>query len=352
MTRTTPRRVLVVQTAFLGDVILATPLLRAARQLWPEAELDFLCIPQTATLLRGNPLLRRVIPYDKRGREKGPVSFLRLARQLRARSYDLALIPHRSLRSAALAALARIPVRVGFDRSAGRKFFTHVVRYRRDRHEVERNLDLLRPFGPVPSGLRPELHPSHEDVQIVDSVQRRFRVERFVAAAPGSVWPTKRWPAAYYAELSRELRRRTGLRTVLVGGEADRPICERVEKESGGAAVSAAGQLTPLQSAELIRRAALLVTNDTAPLHMASAVGTPVVAIFGPTVPELGFGPYGVANHVAGLDLPCRPCSEHGGNKCPIGTFECMLGLKPEKVLGLVLELYDEIQATERVPAR
>lgn len=334
------RSILIVQTAYLGDVILATPLIRVARSLWPEAAIDFLCIPQTEPLLQGHPLLRRTIPYDKRGSAKGLRGSWRVVQELRSARYDLALVPHRSLRSALVVCLAGIPTRVGFDRSTGRRLLTATVPYRRGVHEVERNLDLLRPFGRVtPSS--PELFPSDQDRSVVDKALCEVGHSAFVALAPGSVWATKRWPAQYFAELAARIQRQIGLSVILVGGPNDRSLCQEIA-ETNPSALNLAGHLTPLQSAEVIRRAQLLVTNDTAPLHMASAMGTPTVAIFGPTVPAFGFGPYRIPHRIAELDLPCRPCSEHGGRSCPIGTHECMLELKPAAVFRQVEELLEE----------
>jgi len=337
------RRVLIVQTAYLGDVILATPLIRAAKTLWPEAEVDFLCIPQTAGLLEGHPLLSRLFVHDKRRALRGLADFLPTAFALRQRHYDVALVPHPSLRSALLVAFAGAAVRVGFDRNAGRWLYTHVVPYEKEKHEVERNLRLLDPFGGFPGPVRPELFPSEQDRLRVQQLLEGMPGD-FVAVAPGSVWPTKRWLPEGFAQVCRWLAERHDLGCVLIGGVDDRELAERVAKLAGGAAVSLAGKLTPLQSAEVVRRARALVTNDTAPLHMASAVGTPVVAIFGPTVPEFGFGPYAVPNRIAQLDLSCRPCAPHGGKRCPLGTFACMRDLSAERVYDLVVQLLEEVK--------
>ena len=341
------QRVLIVQTAYLGDVILATPLIRGSTTLWPQAEVDFLCIPQTASLLEGHPLIRRLLVYDKRRLARGLLAFLPTALTLRRRRYDVALVPHPSLRSALLAFLSAAPTRVGFDRNAGRWLYTDVVPYDRALHEVRRNLRLLEPFGRLPEGLRPELFPTSQDRERVEMLLGDAG-DRFAAVAPGSVWPTKRWLPERFAQVCRWLAERHGLRCVVIGGADDSTLAGHVAELSGGAAVNLAGRLTPLQSAEVVRRARVLVTNDTAPLHMASAVGTPVVAVFGPTVPEFGFGPYGVPNRVAQVELPCRPCAPHGGKRCPLGTFACMRELSAEHVYRLVVQLLEE---TEREPA-
>jgi heptosyltransferase-2 len=167
------------------------------------------------------------------------------------------------------------------------------------------------------------------DDAAVDSWLAAHRVPpRFLALAPGSIWGTKRWP--YY----RELISRLDQPVVIVGGTDDAPLAESVAENSAGSAISAAGALSLRQAAALIRRASLLVTNDSAPLHLATAVGTPIVALFGPTVPEFGFGPRRAGDLTLGrADLPCRPCSKHGPPTCPLGHHRCMRELSVESVM-------------------
>ena len=150
---------------------------------------------------------------------------------------------------------------------------------------------------------------------------------RFIALAPGSIWGTKRWP--YYAELAAGLERPC----VVVGGAEDRSLADAIVAAAPGRAVSSAGELGLRVSAALIQRAAVLVTNDSAPLHLATAVGTPIVALFGPTVPDFGFGPRRAGDASLGLDgLVCRPCSKHGPETCPLGHHRCMRELAVETV--------------------
>ncbi len=330
-------RVLVVQTAFPGDVVLTIPLIAELKAQLPGAAIDVVVTPAAGGLLDGHPALRSVLPYDKHGSDRGIGGFLRLARVLRRNSYDVALIPHRSLRSALLAFCARIPGRCGFHRSAGWMLFTDVVRYDPARHEIERNLSLLTPIVPGAAGFRfPTLHPSAADQAVVDAFLNEAQIPPgtpMVAVAPGSVWATKRWPEERFAGLLRKLE---GEWTVLIGGEGDVELCGRLKREAGGDHCAvAAGKLSLLQSAALIGRCRLIVTNDSAPMHLALAMGTRVVAIFGPTVPEFGFGPKGDSDVVVQADgLHCRPCAIHGGKNCPLGTLECMMGVGVEEVFG------------------
>ncbi|MEO7456720.1 MAG: lipopolysaccharide heptosyltransferase II [Gemmatimonadaceae bacterium] len=321
---------LVVQTSFLGDTVLTTPLLV---QLARRGPVDVVATPASAALLANHPAVRTVIAYDKRGADKGLFGFLGLARRLRENHYDAALLAQGSWRSATLALLAGIPSRTGFSTSAGRLLYTKRATYRDDLHHAARLLMLSRPNGrePLVDELRPSLYPGVPERAAVDALLATAGIaggERFVVLAPGSVWGTKRWP--YYAELAAMLA--TSSRVVVVGGPADAELAKAIVA-AAPRAVDATGQLSLLASAELIGRAAVLVTNDSAPLHLGSAMGTPTVAIFGPTVPDFGFGPLAPVHVVLGeTTLTCRPCDRHGPQRCPLGHHRCMRDLSAESV--------------------
>ncbi|MCK4590291.1 MAG: lipopolysaccharide heptosyltransferase II [Candidatus Latescibacteria bacterium] len=329
-------KILVIQTAFIGDLVLTTPLVRAIRRGFPYARISVLAIPQTADLLVGNPHIDDVILYDKRGKERGIRAFLKLGNRLRKEHFDLAIVPHRSFRSALLTALSGIRQRIGFNTSIGAFLFTHRAFYRKDVHEIERNLDLLLPFGIYLEDKNPEIFPSPQDQEWVAEFLWRNEIQashRLVAIAPGSVWPTKCWLPERFTEVARLLFKKFGTMTVLIGGVADRQLCQQIAKAlPSGVGAVAAGQMSLRQSAALLERCTLLLSNDSAPVHLAAAMKTPVVAIFGPTVPAFGFAPWGEGNTVVQKQLKCRPCGIHGGGKCPRGHFQCMKGISPEQV--------------------
>lgn len=324
----------------MGDLVLSTPLFEAARTRLGAGRIGAVVRPETANLLRNNPHVDDIFVYDKQGAQKGLLELIRLARRLRDAAYDAALIPHRSLRSALLGFLAGIPVRVGFDRSAGRLLLTDQVTYR-SVHEVERNLALFASWEVDTKGIRPALYPDDADRKRVDALVRESGIspsEPLLGVSPGSVWATKRWLPGRYAALIRRLAEEYGYRSVLFGSSGDRPLCDEIAAESGVDPLNAAGRLSLLQSAALAARCAAFVSNDTGMGHVAAAMGTPVVAIFGPTVPELGFVPYGQGHRVVEIPLDCRPCSSHGGNRCPIGTHDCMRGIAVERVIEAVAD--------------
>ena len=315
---------LVVQTAFLGDVVLTTPLLTALAER--HGPVDVVVTPGGAVLLQGHPAVRELIRYDKNGRDAGLAGLWRMAAGLRARRYARAYLPHRSWRSAALALLARVPDRTGFADSPAAITYTTRVTRAPTGHEVERLLALAgrrtRADPPVSLAL------SAEDETAADRWLAERRVPPgFTAMAPGSIWGTKRWP--YYPALAAALEGPV----VVVGGGEDVALADAVVAAAPGRAWSAAGALGLRASAALIRRARVLVTNDSAPLHLATAVGTPLVAVFGPTVPEQGFGPRGSRSLALGhAGLACRPCSAHGPRVCPLGHHRCMRELPVETV--------------------
>jgi heptosyltransferase II len=336
-------RALVVQTSFLGDMVLTTPLIE---RLAARGPVDVVATPANAALLANHPLVRRIIPYDKRGVHAGIGGFRSIARLVSAESDDdVAYLAQGSWRSAALARVAGYSHRVGFDTSAGRALYTRLVRYAADRHHAERLWSLGAADGDDRGGPpRPRLFPGGAEEDAVAGVLAGggHQGEPLIALAPGSVWATKRWP--YYAALARRL---TSLgRVVIVGSADDAEAARDIVRETDGGAIDATGQLSLLASAALIGRARVLVTNDSAPLHLASAMNTPTVALFGPTVPAFGFGPLAERARVAGVEtLPCRPCDRHGPSVCPLTHWRCMRDLSVAAVEAAVAEVQMEKNA-------
>lgn len=234
-----------------------------------------------------------------------------------------------------MAAFAGIPERVGFDTSAGRPFYTRAIEYRPDKHHAERLLRLAGVENPDSSRIRPRLFPGDKERIAVDRMLARVPGS-FIVFAPGSAWGTKRWP--FFPELARLLAGEFHI--VVIGGEAEAQLAGAIEIAAPGKTLDATGELSVLESAELTRRALAIVSNDSAPMHLASAMNTPTVAVFGPTVPEFGFGPLADAWVVAGVqDLDCRPCDRHGPQRCPLGHWRCMRELSAGQVLTLLQTL-------------
>jgi len=329
-------RSLVIQTSFLGDMVLTTPLIR---ELARRGEVDVVATPANAGLLAHNPHVRHVYRYDKRGAHAGARGFREIVRLAKAHAdNDTAYLAQGSVRSAALAVAAGCQDRIGFESSSGRWLYTRRYPYHREWHHAER-LWSLSGHGDgaraAAAALKPELFPGPAEEE---QVQRLLDVnahagEPLLAIAPGSVWATKRWP--YFAALARRLALLG--RVVVIGGADDTPLAEAIRAETFGNAIDATGTLSLLASAALIGRSAVLASNDSAPLHLASAMDTPTVALFGPTVPALGFGPLSSASRVGEVAmLDCRPCDAHGPRSCPLGHWRCMRDLTVAEVLDAV----------------
>ncbi len=327
---------LVIQTSFLGDVILTTPLIA---ELAKRGPVDALVTPEGAAVLANNPNLRTVFRYDKRNTYGSALGLWQTIKAIRARRpYEKAYLAQGSLRSGMLGIMTGARERIGFATSTGRLLYTTEVQYRPELHHAERLLSLAMAGAAVVSDepVRPRLYPSDDDRAIVDSFVRRGANgdAPFVALAPGSAWGTKRWP--YYVELAKRLA--PDYRVAIVGSRADTEVAARIADALGAdAVINTVGSLSLLASADLIGRAQAIVTNDSAPQHLASAMGTPTLTIFGPTVPEFGFGPLAERRGVAGHEyLECRPCHRHGPQRCPLGHWRCMRELTTDHIMSLL----------------
>jgi heptosyltransferase II len=337
MRELTFQKILVIQTAFIGDAILTLPLLQVLKRNYPQSTIDVVAVPRTVEIFSNHPAIFNIHVYDKHGKDKGIRAFWKLRNQLSKQSYDFIVVPHRSMRSAMLTWLLNPRKSIGFDRSAGRVLFTDVVRYESQKHEIDRNLSLLNPLMiKLDTDPLPIVYPSDHDIQVVNSLLDRLALgsnSRLIAIAPGTIWYTKRWPAERFSALCDLLSNDCDT-IFLLGAQEDMDLCNAIQEATPKANIEIiAGKLSLLQSAELIRRCKVIVSNDSAPMHLAVAVGIPVIAIFGATVPEYGFAPRGPHDSVVEIKgLPCRPCAIHGGKVCPIKTFECMLSISPEMI--------------------
>lgn len=321
-----PRKIVIIQSAFLGDSVLTIPLAREVKSRWPDCRLSIATLKKTASLFNDCGWIDEIILDRKSGFLNKTIGAFKMAGELRKRNFDLALIPHRSFRSALIARLARIPRRVGFEKSAGKFLLTQAVPFPWTTHDIERNLSLLSALpGRPPAG--PEAAYLYADADSLKSVLKRLEKEtggkpaEIIGIHPGSVWPTKRWPARRFKELCRRFFEE-GYLPVLVGGPQDQALCAEIGQASG--ALNWAGKTSVAELKALISRISLFITNDSGPMHIATGLGIPTLAIFGATTRELGFFPYGPRHRVIEKTLACRPCGLHGRKKCPRGHFLCM----------------------------
>ncbi len=324
------KRILITQLGFIGDVILSTPVIGALRERFPEAELTVLTTVAAAPLIEFHPARVNVITYDKRGSEKGLKGFLKLKNELQSRKFDAVFALHKSSRTALLHFLAQIPHRYGFKESSLPFLYSRTVSRKAYPHDVERNLSILKTIDLEVKNPKLEIGFSEETKSKIEPLLPK---QKFAVIAPGSVWRTKRWTVQGFSDLVKNLSNE-GYEIVLIGSKDEEVIGETICKRFGGELKNYIGKLSLIESAAIVSRANVVVSNDSSPLHLASTFNIPTVALFCATVPSFGFGPYQQPSRILGVDnLYCRPCRRHGGTFCPTGTHACQTGIKVEEVV-------------------
>jgi len=331
----------------MGDILLTTPVLRAIRQKWPEGRICFLTKERFAPVLQGNPHVDELLTL-KEG--SGLAELYSLGRSLARGRWHILADFHSSLRSHLIRKLVPADFTVTYTKSRLKRsllIYARLDLYGPDSLSVpERYAACLAPFG-----VRLDEGPC----ELILDDSDRHPAEKLIAArwpdspellavAPGAAWPTKRWPAEFFAEAAAGLAERHGLKVILLGSEKDLDVCEQVVEYLGQKnCLNLAGKLSLRGSAAAVEASKILLSNDTGLMHIATAVGTPVVAVFGCTTSHLGYFPYQAAKaKVVETKLYCRPCTHNGRRRCPLGHFRCMRDIKVERVVNAAEELMRE----------
>ncbi len=309
-------KILIIQTAFIGDVVLATALVESIKKELPKSSVDFLLRKGNEDLLKNHPKINRLLIFNKKeGKYK---NLFRLLLDIRKERYDYIINPHRFGTSGFLTALSRAKNKLGFDKNPFSFFYSKKYKHQLDggMHETERNHLLISDL--VQSKVeKPKLYPSERDYEVIPN-------EDYVCMAPASVWFTKQYPEKSWVDLANRIPK--GIKIFLIGGPGDKDLCQRIADASSSQDISnKAGAYSFLQSAALISKAKMTYANDSAPMHFASAMNAPVTAIYCSTVPAFGFGPLSEQSYIAEYQekLECRPCGIHGKKNCPLGHFNC-----------------------------
>lgn len=312
-------RILIIQTAFLGDVILATPVISELKRISPDAIVDILVKSGNESLLENNPNLNRIHVFNKKsGKLKG--IFL-LIKAFRKNKYDLIINLHRFGSSGIIAGLSGGKKVIGYKKNPFSFLYSEKFEHRigDGTHEVERNLSLIKHLGGR-NYSRPELFPSEADLEVV----KPFSNGAYVTMAPASVWFTKQLPKEKWIELIDQ--QSTDHLVYLLGAPSDNELCN--DLVSNDKVINLAGKLSLLQSAALMKNAKMNFVNDSGPLHLASSMNAPTTAFFCSTDPSFGFGPLAENRTVKEVkNLDCRPCGLHGHKNCPEGHFKCGHGI-------------------------
>jgi lipopolysaccharide heptosyltransferase II len=313
------KKVLIIQTAFIGDVILATPLVSELVSKYPQIEIDFLVRKGNESLLANQPNVKTVYTLDKKkGKFKQIVHFVKTFRQNR---YDEIINLHRFASSGIITILSRAKKTVGFNKNPLYLFYTLKVNHEigNGEHEIVRNLRLIKHHG-CSLDAQPKLFPSNSDFEFV----KKYKEKTYYCLAPSSVWFTKQLPKEKWIELINSFKENESV--YLLGGPGDKNLCEEIISNSTNVnCQNLAGELSFLQSSALMVDAKMNFVNDSGPLHICSAMNAPVSAFFCSTTPLFGFGPTRPNGKVIETEekLDCKPCGLHGHKACPKGHFKC-----------------------------
>lgn len=335
-------RILVIQTAFPGDSVLALPFIQELKRLNPGDEIDVVSAPVSAEIFEHSPSVAGVHIFHKRGEHKGVRGLTKFASELKEKKYSRLYSLHRSFRTTLIMSLAGAQESTGFDIAALSFLYDKRVKYVHTDHEVKRNLNMLLDYSDDRWKIMPEVVATRDQKTRVESFLHGIKNgQKIIVIFPGSVWETKRYPIKYYAEVAAALSSQ-GYTVVIGGSAAEKEMGTEIVRLAGEKIYNICGEFSIIESIELLRHVSLVITNDSAPTHFAMAAGTPVLTIYCSTVPEFGFYGYSVRSHHLTKDVTCKPCGVHGHKKCPTSGFECGTGLYPYEVLNKVNEILTE----------
>jgi heptosyltransferase-2 len=318
------QKVLVIQTAFIGDVILATPIIEAIHQHSFSVQIDILVRKGNESLFENHPFINEVIVWNKKdGKYRNLFNILQ---KIRSKKYSVVINCQRFAAAGFLTAFSNARVKIGFDKNPFSSFFTYKLPHqiKNGLHECARNLSLLAPIS-INGSIQPKLYPP----------TLNFRPPLpYICLAPASVWFTKQWPAEKWVELIATIPEKCTI--YLTGAPLDKALCDEIIKKSNRKnTINLSGKLSLLQSAALFKGAEMNYVNDSAPMHLCSAINAPVTAIYCSTIPEFGFGPLSDNSHILQTKekLSCRPCGLHGFKSCPEKHFRCALNIEIEAII-------------------
>ena len=327
------KRILIIQTASIGDVILATPVLEKLHHHYPDAEIDFLLKKGNERLFDGHPFLHELLIWDK-SKEKYK-NLKKLIIQIRENKYDSVINIQRFASSGLITVLSKAKLKVGFNKNPLSPLFNIRVKHtihNNNLHETERNINLIKRF--TDETLFPvTLYPLQRDF----AKMSQFKTVRYITISPASLWFTKQYPEEKWIEFIKEIDGDT--RIYFLGSKSDSGLCDSIIDKSGHEnSMNLAGRLSFLESAALMKDAVMNFMNDSAPLHLASAVNAKTTAIFCSTTPSFGFGPLSDDSVVIETkeELKCKPCGLHGLKDCPEDHFRCAMTIDKNELLNRI----------------
>ncbi len=323
------RKILIIQTAFLGDCILTLPLINTVKKCL-SAHVSVLVTPAFKDVFKNSPSVDKVIVYDKKGADRGPANFLNLVKIIKNEKFEQAFLPQRSFRSGLIAFLSGIPKRIAFKRGGAKFLATERCEYDWDKHEVERLLNLARLAGCKKPVKEFSLIPDNNLIRKYKDLFSNHSTKKVLGICVQSEWKTKQWPVERYKNLIKEVWKDF---TIVIIGKNHEKWDEDV--------INLTGKTSVKELLAAVSCLDILLSNDTGVMHIGAAFKKPVIAIFGPTVPGMGFSPYGNMHKIIEVPLNCRPCSLHGPQRCPLKHFKCMRDIEIKRIKK---DLYDKVK--------
>ena len=326
-----PQKILIIQTAFIGDVVLATPIIEALATAFPQAQLDFLLRKGNEHLLHNHPKLNSTLIWDKKSNKTK--NLLGIISKIRKTKYDAVFNAQRFFSSGLITAFSGAKYKVGFDKNplsfAFNKKVEHRISSKGTQHETERNLQLIEDFVPQAKG-HIKLYPSSEDFNNTT----KYKKDKYIVIAASSVWFTKQFPVSKWVGLIRKIDNSYNI--YLIGAPSDRAQADEIIHQTKASnCINLCGEFSMLESAALMQDAKMNYVNDSAPMHFASAMNAAICAVFCSTVPAFGFGPISERANIVEIEenLDCRPCGLHGKKACPEEHFKCANNITTEQLL-------------------
>jgi heptosyltransferase-2 len=344
------KRILIVRTDRIGDMILSTPVIKALRDANPFSYIAMMVTPYTKIIVEGNPYLDEIIIYDKQGKEKSWFASFKFAFELKKKRFNLAVVLNPSNRSNLIPFLAGIPRRVGYNRKLGFLLTDRIkdIKYEGKKHEIEYNLDLVRHIGVEPQDKNTFMPVSPESEKWVENIFKEKNiapVDKLIVLNPGSSDNSQIWPAERYAAVGEKLAQK-GYKIVILGGPADREIAQQVMSQMQSPFINMVGNNNISQAASFLKKCSLFISRDTGLMHIASSIGVPIIAIFGRNQAGLSpvrWGPHNKKSLVLHKDLGCDECLAH---RCKKG-FLCLKAITVEDVLAAAEQLLKKLDSQE-----
>jgi len=366
------QKILVIQTAFIGDVVLATALIESLHQQYPQAAIDVVVRKGNENLFNEHPFISELIVWDKKNSKY--LNWLSILKKIRAKKYELLINVQRFTATGLWTILSNATITIGFDKNPFSFLFTHKVKHdlailnqdvlvgeisKTEVHEINRNHKLIESLGALKLCM-PKLYPTKADYEKV----KIYQTEKYITIAPASVWFTKQFPLTAWVSLMNELNFEGPI--YILGGPSDKALGDKIinelvslhskapntsitsitsitssTKTASKKIINLSGALGFLASATLQQKAVMNYVNDSAPLHFCSAMNAPVVAIYCSTIPSFGFGPLSTNSFIVETQqkLNCRPCGLHGKKQCPLGHFNCAKTIENAQLIAPLLQM-------------